>query len=155
MKALVPLTVTILTYLLLSLVWSDYGIIAHQRLERYHDRLENNVEELERRRQELKSQTRSLRTDADRVRVEARTLGYLGENEGRVRIEGFEPESNPTSPGGIVRNRRLVENHAAVLRSIAAGVGLLALFLMLIFDQPNAGAAREARRRRTSHSKAA
>lgn len=155
MKALVPLTVTILTYFLLSLVWSDYGLIAYERLERHHARLEKNVEELKQRRQELKLETRLLRTDADRIRVEARSLGYYGEDEGRIRIEGLEPASDPTSPGSIVRSRKLTENDGTVIRSVAAAAGLLTLFLMVVFDQPSTGVSREARRRRGSDSKAA
>lgn len=134
MKVLVPATVTILTYLLLSLVWADYGVLAHDRLDAYRGRLERNIERLEERQRELTAETRSLRTDADRIRVEARRLGYFAENEGRIRVEGFEVQPAPSSPGSLVKQRPRPRDNAAVIRAAAASAGLFALFIMLLLD---------------------
>jgi cell division protein FtsB len=134
-KVLVPTTVTILTYLLLSLVWADYGIVAFDRLDAYRARLETNMGRLEERGIELAAETRSLRTDADRIRVEARRLGYFGENEGRIRVEGFETRHDPSSPGALVKHRPAPRNNDATIRAAAASAGLFALFIMLLLDQ--------------------
>ena len=48
-----PLTVTILTYLLFSLIWADYGVLGYDHLDVYRARLESNIERLEDRRGEL------------------------------------------------------------------------------------------------------
>ncbi|MFP4373210.1 MAG: septum formation initiator family protein [Spirochaetaceae bacterium] len=138
MKLLVPLTVTILTYLLLSLVWADYGVLAYERLGAYKARLEANVERLEGRRDELSTETRSLRTNSDRIRVEARRLGYYEQDEGLVRVEGYDPQAVSSSPGAFVKRpieRRGGRDHAAIIRAVAASAGLLALFLMLVLEQ--------------------
>jgi len=135
-KLVVPLSATILTYLLLSLVWGEYGLIAHRRLEAYEQRLDANIERLDERQRELEAETRSLRTDADRIRVEARRLGYFEENEGLVRLESYDPQPGPASPGALVKRRTTEQpvSHAAAIRAVAASAGLFALFLMLLLD---------------------
>ena len=138
MKLLLPLTVTILTYLLLSLIWADYGVLGYERLEAYKARLESNIERLEDRQSELSAEARSLQTDADRIRVEARKLGYYRDNEGVVRLKGYDPQAVATSPGALVKRpaeRRDRRDHAAIIRAAAASAGLLALFAMLLFEQ--------------------
>ncbi len=133
-----PLTVTILTYLLFSLIWADYGVLGYEHLDAYRVRLESNIERLEGRRTELSSETRSLRTDADRIRVEARQLGYYRENEGLVRLEGYDPQAVATSPGALVKRsaeRGDRRDYAAIIRAVAASAGLLALFAMLLLEQ--------------------
>ena len=122
-------------YLLLSLVWADYGVIAYDRLEKHRDRLEKNLDELEERRTELAAETRALRTEAEQIRIEARRLGYFEENEGLVRLDGWEPERSPSSPGALVRNRPSPPDHAAVIRAAAASAGLFTLFIMILIDQ--------------------
>ncbi len=133
-----PLTVTIFTYLLLSLIWADYGVLGYAHLDAYRGRLESNIERLEDRQAELAAETRSLRTDADRIRVEARQLGYYRESEGLVRLEGYDPQAVATSPGALVKRpakRRDRRDHAAIIRAAAASAGLLALFVMLLLEQ--------------------
>lgn len=136
MKLVVPLSATVLTYLLLSLVWGEYGLIAHGRLQAYERRLEENIGRLEERQNELAAETRSLRTDADRIRVEARRLGYFEADEGLVRLEGYDPQPGPASPGALVKRRQAEQPvaHAAAIRAAAASAGLFALFLMLLLD---------------------
>ncbi len=133
-----PLTVTILTYLLFSLIWAEYGVLGYARLETYRGRLESNIDRLDDRQAELSAETRSLRTDADRIRVEARKLGYYREGEGLVRLEGYDPQAVATSPGALVKRpaeRRDRRDHAAIIRAAAASAGLLALFVMLLLEQ--------------------
>lgn len=133
-----PLTVTILTYLLFSLIWADYGVLGYEHLDAYKGRLESNIERLEDRRGELSAETKSLRTDADRIRVEARQLGYYRESEGLVKLEGYDPQAVATSPGALVKRsaeRRDRRDHAAIIRAAAASAGLLALFVMLLLEQ--------------------
>jgi cell division protein FtsB len=134
-KVLLPLSVTILTYLVLSLVWSDYGVIASDRLETHKARLEANIEDLEKRQEELQARMKALRTDPDRIRVEARSLGYFEENEGLVRLESYDPKPAPRSPGRIVQRSTRQTDNGAIIRATAASAGLLALFLMLVFDR--------------------
>jgi cell division protein FtsB len=137
-KLLVPLTVTIVTYLLFSLIWDDYGVLGYADLDAYRGRLETNIERLEDRRAELSAETRSLRTDADRIRVEARQLGYYRDSEGLVRLEGYDPQAVATSPGALVKRspeRGDRRDHAAIIRAAAASAGLLALFAMLLLEQ--------------------
>jgi cell division protein FtsB len=143
-KVLVPITATLLTYFALSLVWAEYGILAHSRLSAHRDRLEQNIEKLEERRRELRAETKELRTDADRIRVEARRLGYFGENEGLVRIESWSVEHEPSSPGALVKARPEPPNHQAIIRAAAASAGLFALFIMLIVDQRRSQSMRRA-----------
>lgn len=133
-----PLTVTIVTYLLFSLIWADYGVLGYADLDAYRGRLETNIERLEDRRAELSAESRSLRTDADRIRVEARQLGYYRESEGLVRLEGYDPQPVATSPGALVKRSAEVgerRDYAAIIRAAAASAGLLALFAMLLLEQ--------------------
>ena len=147
MKALVPITATLLTYLVLSFVWAEYGLLEYSRLRTHWDRLEQNIEELEDRRTELRAETRELRTDADRIRVEARRLGYFREDEGLVQLEDWNPEPEHASPGAVIKSRRTPSDHGAIIRAAAASAGLFALFLMLILDQRRSDQRRSDQRR--------
>ncbi|MFP4067121.1 MAG: septum formation initiator family protein [Spirochaetaceae bacterium] len=135
MKLLVSTAVAILTHLMLSLVWGEYGLIAYRELDTYRDRLDENLERLEERTLELEREAQTLQTDAERIRVEARRLGYYAENETPVRLEEYRPASTRSSPGSVIRRRSPPADNAPILRAIAASAGLFTLFLMLVVDQ--------------------
>ena len=123
---------TVWSYLLLTFVFGDRGIVAYGRIERYRDDLLTHIELLETDRDLLAISAERLQTDPEQIRIESRRIGYLRPDEGIIRIPGRSSSTPEIERPGDKLSRP--ERHAAVdrslLRAVALSLGLLAFVLV-------------------------
>lgn len=132
MKLSIPLFTGFATYLLLTVIFGDYGLANYSEMERYRDRLESHLELLKSRKDSLDREEQLLRESGDRLRVEARSLGYLEPEERLLRIEGApRKERRKWAAGRVVRPVEELPDHSGSIRAISICVALLTLILLL------------------------
>lgn len=127
-------------YLVLELLFGNYGIIAYRSLERFRDKAVIELEDLRRQTSELQRQVRRLTTDSETVRLEARDIGLVGRDDVVIRLENrdprprhrYEPGAMPVSPPRVRDNRPL-------FRSLGFTVFLLTLLVQVAATRNNAG----------------
>ncbi len=120
----------VITYLLLELVFGSYGIMAYKVLERYAREAETQLAELETRHAQLQSQARNLAGDRETVRLEARDIGFVQNNEVIVRLEGHEPRpSHRYLPGPAPVSPPLPKDNRPLFRAIALVVALVGILV--------------------------
>lgn len=123
--------IVVWSYLLLTLVFGDRGIVAHAALSEYRQELLARLEQLSAIQSSLETDTRRLQTDPEQVRIEARRLGYVRESEGLIRIPGrIDAHSAVESPGEKLEAPPPWRGDRALFRTIALTIGLLAFFLL-------------------------
>lgn len=132
MKLWIPLVTGIATYLLLTLLFGEYGVFNYQELQRYRNRLDAHVAMLETRRGQLETEEVLLRENEARIRIEARSLGYLEPEERLLRIDGAKrPERKAWVAGSVIRPTEELPNHSGAIRAISICSALLAFILLL------------------------
>lgn len=132
MKLSIPLFTGFATYLLLTLIFGNYGVTNYGELERYRGRLESHVELLKDRKAALDDEERQLRESGARIRIEARSLGYLEPEERLLRIEGAPKRERRTwVAGSVIRPTGELPDHSSSIRAISICVALLTLILLL------------------------
>jgi cell division protein FtsB len=123
--------VTIWTYLVLTFVLGDKGIVAYAAVERYKIELEAHVEELSVIHDDLVIAARRLQSDPEQIRIESRLIGYIRPDEGIIRIPGRRPvERSDETPGVKLGPPEPWRADRSFLRALALSAGLLAFFLL-------------------------
>ena len=126
-------------YSLLSMTMGPGGLFAWQSMGESVVAMQGNIEALKNRNRELSSDFASLRSDPDRARREARALGYLPEGEYEVVLTGAgRPSLQDEGPGTALSFDRPETVSDALIKAIAAGLGLLWLALGEWAPQPSA-----------------
>lgn len=144
MKLWIPLVTGFATYLLLTLLFGEYGVFNQQQLRSYRNRLDAHVAMLEARRGQLETEEELLRENEARIRIEARTLGYLEPEERLLRIDGAEkPDRKARVAGSVIRPSKELPDHSGAIRAISICSSLLAFILLLGREPAN----RKSRRR--------
>lgn len=132
MKLWIPLVTGFATYLLLTLLFGEYGVFNYRELQSYRGRLDAHVAMLESRRQRLENEELLLRENGERVRIEAHALGYVGEEERLLRIDGArESERRTWVAGSVIRPSNVLPDHSGAIRAISICTALLAFILVL------------------------
>ncbi|MFP4330969.1 MAG: septum formation initiator family protein [Alkalispirochaetaceae bacterium] len=145
MKLSIPLLTGFATYLLLTLLFGEYGVVNYQNLQAEERRMEAHLSRLSERRKELLVEEAQLRESDERIRVEAHSLGLLTPGERLLRIGGTgAPEGRNWVAGSVVTAERRLPNHTDTIRAIAVCAALLALILTL--SSPGASRRRERKR---------
>lgn len=129
-RLLVAAFVGIAAYLAASFVYGPGGLVAHRRMEDYRRDLEANIVELSEIHERLNARIEALSTDPEAVRLQARGLGYIGENERIIRIEGNERRGNSYAVGRVVRRRDMRDDPTPVFRGLALSAAV-ATYLLL------------------------
>ncbi|MFP4301364.1 MAG: septum formation initiator family protein [Spirochaetaceae bacterium] len=143
MKLWIPLVTGLATYLLLTLLFGEYGVFNYEELRRYRSRLDSHVGMLEVRRGELETERELLLENEERIRIEARSLGYLDTGERLLRIDGADkPDREAWVAGSVTRSGQELPDHSGAIRTISICSALLA-FILLHWREPS-----ETRRRR-------
>ncbi len=122
--------VIVWSYLLLTLVFGDRGLVAYTALSEYRQDLESHLQQLSAIQESLENDSRRLRTDPEQVRIEARRLGYVRSTEGIIRIPGrTDAPGAVDSPGEKLQPPSPWKGERALFRTVALTIGLLAFFL--------------------------
>lgn len=151
MKLWIPLVTGFATYLLLTLLFGEYGVFNHRELQSYRSRLEAHVAMLEARRERLEQEELLLRENAERIRIEAHSLGYLGPDERLLRIDGaLNRDRRSWVAGSVIRPATPLPDHSGAIRAISICSALLALILVL----GNTPADQKSRRQRIKEEQA-
>ncbi len=79
---------------------------------------------------QLNARIEELSTDPEAVRLQARALGYVREDERIIRIEGYERRGNSFAVGRIVRRREVRDDLTPVFRGIALSAAVAAYLLL-------------------------
>ncbi|SIQ71957.1 Cell division protein FtsB [Alkalispirochaeta americana] len=102
-------------YLLLELVFGQSGLIAYRAMEEARRQTNLEMKELQEQTSALERYVRLLTTDAETIRLEARDIGYVGDDEFVLRVEGrdarlrhrYQPGLRPSPLPRIRDNRPL------------------------------------------------
>lgn len=126
-----------LVYSLLIFFQGETGIGAYGELDREKEKVEENLNELKAINSELNTYFNALRKDPEIIRIEARSLAYLGENETLV-LGDFSDDTMRTSrPGAVIFYRpetdRTRENHFRLTALVVFSIVLLISFLIGLF----------------------
>jgi len=149
---LTALCAAALTYLLLTLIFSSYGLLEYRRHNDYAQTLRDNITELERENERLLRRIEDLRTRSEVIVMEGRSIGLYRASEGVIRVVGYP---NPSSlressrPGRMVGSIAEGPNHYPWIRAVALSVGLLVLAIGMMWSK---NAPRRARRARAVSS---
>lgn len=148
MKAslLIPATLMGLTvYLLLEVIFGQYGIIAYHRLDDFRDRSVLELAEIKDQTRVLQRQVRLLTTDRETVRLEARDIGFVATDEMVLRVQNRDPRlRHRYQPGALPSRFPQVRDNRPLFRS----VGFAVFLLTLLFDLSAWGRLRAAPGRR-------
>ena len=117
--------VAFMIHMLLTLVFGPTGIVAVRDLNQYRKRLEYNIGQLSGIHTDLNAQLERLVSDRETIALLARQLGYLGENEGSIRIPGYRAGRNSYVVGSIVFRSERDTGARGVIRITALGLGAL------------------------------
>jgi len=117
-------------YLLLELLFGSYGVFAYRMMERYLLEAENDLAELEVRRADLERQVQMLTSDGETIRLEARDIGFIEQNERIIRLEGHEPRPRHRYlPGTTPQPVPVPRDNRPLFRAIALALSLVALIV--------------------------
>ena len=120
-------------YLVLELLFGPYGVIAFNQLERFRDRSVLELNELHRQTADLQLQVRMLTTDAETIRLEARDIGLVGQNEVVLRLENRDPRPRHRyMPGTVPAKISPVRDNRPLFRSVGFTAFLLTLLVQLL-----------------------
>ena len=102
-RLLLSLYIGGVVYLFTTLFFGSTGIVAYRELLAQHRLLLENLRRIEEQGKRLQQRIQALQSDPEQIRLEARRYHLVQSNESFVRIIGRDVESEPISPGGIVR----------------------------------------------------
>lgn len=102
-RLLVSLYMGGVVYLVTTLFFGSTGIVAYRELQMQHLRLVENLRRVEEQGERLQQRIQNLQSDPEQIKLEARRYHLVQSNESFIRIAGRKVESEPISPGGIVR----------------------------------------------------
>ncbi len=134
---LLPATASILSgltvYLLLEAVFGGYGFVAMHILGDFSSDVARTRLAVEERSDELRTHIQQLQTDAEAVRVAAHDLGFVGEGEGIIRIEGYRGQrSSPFDPGQPAPAPPEIADNRPLFRGIALVVALVVFLVSVV-----------------------
>ncbi len=132
-RLLFAAAIGLITYLLLSVFLGQAGVLEYQRLSAYRARLESNMANLDQIQARLSERVQSLQSDPENVRLKARSLGYFEPGENLIRLPGYDPDVQVTSPGMIVYRTDRPGDPRSLFRAIAFGIAVLS-YLVSLFD---------------------
>lgn len=123
----------VVTYLFLELIFGSYGVLAYAVVNDYVQSAEEQLDELKARHAELELLAQRLSADREMVRLEARDIGFIQENEVIVRVEGHQPRqrhrylpgATPSAPPHPRDNRPLFRTIALVVVLVGLLVDVL------------------------------
>ena len=87
----------------LLLFFGSGGRLEYKTLNDYRTVLSGNIKELKNINNSLLAELDALSYDPERVALQARELGYLKEDEGIIKIEGYSPAKSYFTVGKIIR----------------------------------------------------
>ncbi|TVQ37174.1 MAG: septum formation initiator family protein [Spirochaetaceae bacterium] len=123
--------IAVWTYLLLTLVFGERGMIAYARLSDYRDELSYHIGQLNERQRDLAAAAERLQSDPEEIRIEARRMGYVGRSEGLIRIPGHSvPRADSETPGEKLPPPARWSADRSLLRALALSAALLAFFAL-------------------------
>lgn len=102
-RLLLSLYIGGVVYLFTTLFFGSTGIVAYRELLAQHRLLLENLRRIEEQGKRLQQRIQALQSEPEQIRLEARRYHLVQSNESFVRIIGRDVESEPISPGGIVR----------------------------------------------------
>ena len=126
---------TVVVALAGNLLVAPYSARGFETLSDHRNRLEANISELTVLQQTLQGQIELLTRSSDAVRMEARSLGYYGDDETVVRINNADRPPRTQSPGRIILGTPEHVDRRSVVRLIAAVTGVV-VFLALLLSSP-------------------
>ncbi len=123
-------------YLLLELVFGQYGMIAFRTMEEFRSKAAQELEVLQRQTLDLQRQVRLLTTDSETIRLEARDIGLVGMEEIVVRLENHETRPRHRyQPGAVPSRMPRIRDNRPLFRSLGFTVFLVTLLVQLIGSQ--------------------
>jgi hypothetical protein len=102
----------------MNLFFSSGGIFAYEELEAYRDSIKMNISELSNINVSLVNDSEQLIRDSNELKVKARELGWFAENEGVIKISGFNYGSNGYSMGRLL-SREVSRRHPQTVYRLA------------------------------------
>jgi cell division protein FtsB len=121
-------------YLVLIVFFGATGKFAYDELEAHKLLLVENVGDLQSKGESLNYSVEALQSDFETVAKEARSLLYLKEREGIIRIAGYKEKPRNITPGGlVVGNAEKRYKPEPFLRALGASAGIL-VFLFYGFS---------------------
>ncbi|RPJ06330.1 MAG: septum formation initiator family protein [Spirochaetaceae bacterium] len=116
-----------------SLLFGRGGIFDHTRLSEYQITLEQNLTELKTINQDLASDLKNLSSNPETLRQQARSLGYYGEDERVIRIQGVTLHNTTKQIGSVLRRNDLDKAQPVIFHivGITAGIAAFAVWTWL------------------------
>ena len=108
----VSLYIVVICLIVLNIFFSPEGVISYSGLKSYKETIEQNITELTDINSSLILDSEKLMNQSEEIKVQARELGWVEENEGIIVVKGYEKTSSGYSIG-----RLLSREHNAVKRS--------------------------------------
>ncbi|MDR0583738.1 MAG: septum formation initiator family protein [Treponema sp.] len=133
-KYLMGLWTAVAVYAVFSLLAGPSGLSAYSQLEAERERQRANLRELSAVNEKLENTKNSLLYDKDAVTVQARLLGYAGENERFIRIVGLGTARNPHAAAGrvyYIADPEFISDKTIKITALCAGFTAFALFFLL------------------------
>ncbi len=131
-RVLFAAAVGLVTYLLLCTFLGQAGVLEYRKLSAYRERLSANIAELDRIQARLSERVLSLQSDPENIQLRARALGYFLPGEKLIRLPGYDPNQQVTSPGMIVYRTDRPADPRNLFRGIAFAVAVLAYLVSML-----------------------
>lgn len=137
---IVPVTVSIIIYVLLSFILGQSGIVSYKQLEIQKINLIAHVDSIEQINDELNIEKTGLLQDPDVLRSYAKKIGYVSDGEILVKITGMEIKPDKPYNIGTYLNLKKIDylsEKVIKLASVAIGVLLLVFSLFMYYSKKN------------------
>lgn len=115
----------IVAYCSLTLTLGPSGFLATRRAEKSASLMRDNIDSLARRNAELSEEWKAFTEGWEEAALEARSLGYLGEDEVAIRLSVGRQERAPERPGEILFYERAVVLEDIRCKELATAVAAL------------------------------
>ena len=121
-------------YVVLSVAFGSSGYLAYRELENERGAIDANVDDLRAINEALRASRDALLHEPEEILLRARTLGYLGPQEVRVRLPESQASRTSVTLGRIVRLQASTEDNEDLLRSASVVTSLLAFVTLTVFS---------------------
>ncbi len=130
MKAIIRISVsayiTLFCFIILNIIWGSCGVISYNELSKYKDTLETNIYDLEDINGNLVLDSEKLISRPDDIKIQAREIGWIAENEGLIQVRGYKTNKTGYSMGKLLSSEKgkRTDNRNNMIIALLVGVSI-------------------------------
>ena len=118
--------VSLICLIIINLFAGRGGVLSYLELNRYKETVELNIAKLEQINRNLSLDSNKLINQKDEIRIQARNLGWVEENEGIFVVDGYEHASAGYTMGKILSREGgpVSRRHSSLIIAFLSGLSI-------------------------------